>query len=193
MSKKIIFFLLVITMLFFTSTAQDNAYNQMNENIYKVVESISTGSINKDTLLNQLGGYKRIYTGEYARLTYYDSNWNEWNREDCGNFFVKKDKYWIGLIYENKENRDLGFSPKSVIFDNRDGFPISMLVEMFGKWISYTNEKELLTKYPRFRFRKQINDEKELEIIASEIFGPFESPIKCISKHFSISVDNKIK
>jgi hypothetical protein len=193
MRKEFVFSLLVITMLCLASGDQNSDYNQLNENIEKVVVNFSIGSLNKDTLLRQLGEYKRIYTGEYARLSYYDSNWNEWNREDCGNFFVKKGECWIGLIYENKECRDSGFSPRSVVFDDRDGFPIAMLVDIFGEWIRYTNDKELLTKYPRFRFKKQIDEEKELDIMASEIFGPFESPMKCVCKHFSISIKKKIK
>ena len=184
-------FLLIMALLCFASRDQDKDQKQMNENINQVIVSFSIGSLNKDTLLKQLGVYQKIYTGEYAKLSYYDSNWDEWNNEDCGNFFVKKDEYWIGLIYENNECRDSGGSPKSVIFDNREGFPIAILVEMFGKWVHNTNEKELRTKYPMISFKKQIDEERELDIIASEIFGPFESPIKCVCKHFGLSIEEK--
>jgi len=193
MKKGFGLFLLVIMALCLVEGNQDNDQKQMNENINKVVISFSLGSLNKDTLLKQLGEYKRIYTGIYARLSYYDSNWDEWNQEDCGNFFVKKDEYWIGLIYENKECRDSGYSPKSVIFDNRNGIPIAMLVEMFGKWVHYTNENGLRTKYPTFAFKKQIDEKREFEIIAIEIFGPFESPMKCVCKHFGIAIEKKIE
>jgi hypothetical protein len=181
----------MMTVLCFVCGNQEDDRKKIEENIKKVVVSFSLDSLNKDTLLKQLGEYKRIYTGKFARLSYYDSNWDEWNHEDCGNFFVKKDKIWIGLIYENKERRDSGDSPKSVIFDNRDGFPIDMLVEMFGKWVYYTNEKGLRTKYPTFAFKKQIDEKREFEIITIEIFGPFESPMKCVCKNFVIAIKEK--
>jgi hypothetical protein len=193
MRKKIVMLIIiVVAVICLASTDPDNDQKQMKDNIKKVVESFSNGSLNKDKLLKLLGQYTRIYHGTFAELSYHDSNEVDLKDEDCGNLFVKKGEYWIGLNYETKERRDSGNSPYSVIFvNNKNGFSMVMLVEIFGRWVHYTHEHGANTKLPRFLFKNKIDEEKEMVAVASEIYGEYKSPLKCICKHFGISIKKK--
>jgi hypothetical protein len=185
--KSFELFVFFISMLFIFSWGQDKDFKQIREDIRQIVESFSKGSLNKDNFLNLLGKNVKIYL--YDPDPQFDPDFCKWNREDRGNFFVQKGELTVSLIYSDKNSRDHGLPPSSVIFKNSNGFPISILVEIFGKWTYYTNEKRSLTKYPGFRFEKKINEKKKIDVSAIEIFGPYENPMKCVCLSFGMSIE----
>jgi len=176
-------FAFLILVSYFFSWGQEADLKQ--NDIKQVIRMFFIGSLNKDSLTKLLGENIKIY--------HYNPNWRGWNKnKDSGSLFVEKDNYLIGLIFrEGKKGREHGHPPTSVIFKNSNGFPISMLVEIFGKWTYYSNDKRILTKYPSFRFEKEINDKFKIDVHASEIFGPYDKPMQCVCLDFSLSIEKR--
>lgn len=177
-----LFALLILVSYFFSL---EHVAGLKQKDIKQVINMFFIGSLNKDSLTKLLGDNIKIY--------HYNPNWRGWNKkEDSGSLFVEKNAYLIGLIFrEGKKGRDSGHPPTGVIFNNSNGFPISMLVEIFGKWTYYSNEKRILTKYPGFNFEKEINDKFKIDVLASEIYGPYDKPMQCICLTFSLSIEKK--
>lgn len=181
--KRICFFVLLPFVIYLFLFGHETDLSQYY--VKQVIEMFSTGSLNNKSLIKLLGENLKIY--------YYDPNWIGWNiNEDSGSLFVEKDKNLIGLIFKDgKKARNLGHPPTSVIFKNNNGFPISMLVEIFGKWTYYSNEKRMLTKYPMFHFERRIDDKLKVHAIASAIYGPNDKPIQCVCLSFSLSIEKR--
>jgi hypothetical protein len=185
MQKKRIKMIVWLTMLFsFVFLGQENDLLKIEkDDIKQIVKHFSEGTLNKDTLIKIMGENIKIY--------HYNPNWTGKSKfVDTGLLFVvEKGSVLVILAYQDKRKRDSGYPAISVSFEDMNGIPISILVEIFGKWTDYTNEPELMTKYPFFGFEKQIDKTMKIDVQASGIFGPLDKPMKCVCLRFYMEIE----
>ena len=167
--------------------AQGKSWEKRNEEhlkeIRKIINLFLKSKLNKQTLIKLLNKkIKNIYL--------YDPEWISWNKKkDSGNLFIETEKYTVVLIYGgDRQRRDNNQPAFRIEFYSKNGFPISFLVDIFGKW-KYYNEK---VKIPSFWFEKKISNNRIVNISANRIYGPRKKPMKCICSKFSMGIE-KIK
>jgi len=146
----------------------------------KIIELFINHSLNKEVLLKVLGEGVKIDESYYKEYIY---------------IYITTDNYSMYVAYMTKANEktkmirltNLYYRAKYLDYS----IPIRMLVDMFGKWTYYSNDKRM-TKSPYFYFEKKIDSKRKINVSAYGIYGPFEKPMKCVCIIFSIDIE-KIK
>ncbi len=164
--------------------AQEKAYKKKYEEhlkkLRKIIELFVNNSLSKKTLLEVFGKDVKIDESYYKEKKY---------------IYITTDNYSMYVAYIANVNKrakiikltNLYYRTKYLDYS----ISIKMLVDIFGKWTYYSNDKRM-TKSPYFYFEKKIDNKKKVSVYARGIYGPFKRPMKCVCIRFSINIE-KIK
>ncbi len=187
--------------------AQEKAYEKKYEEhlkkLRKIIELFVNNSLSKKALLDILGNSVRKIYYHYPEIDYDLKKRKEYDKyegSDTGNLCIETEyNYLVCLRFSNSGNakinmkkRENGSPAVSITFDTKElsfPFPIEMLVDMFGKWTYYTNDKRIRVKSPSFSFEKIIDNKRKISVSAYGIYGPFEKPMECACIELYIDVE----